>query len=445
VFFDFLERPVKIQMWAVEKVLPYKRNPRKNEDAVEKVAASIREFGFKQPIVVDKDHVIIVGHTRLLAALRLGIKEVPVLVATDLSPAQVKAYRLADNRVHEEATWDEELLALELGDLSKLGFNLESTGFDADEINALLNLEQGGLLPGAEEDAVPETPAKPSAVPGELFHLGKHRLICGDSTDPFLIEKLFSGDRADAVFTDPPYNVNYEGSAGKIKNDNMEDLKFRQFLLRAFSVMFRVLRDGAAVYVCHADIEGENFRGAFREAGFKLSGCLVWVKDALVLGRSDYQWQHEPILYGWKPTGAHRWYGDRKSTTVSEFMLAAPLTLVEPNVYRLRLGDQWFQIRGEKLAIEELQTTVARVPRPKKNEDHPTMKPVALIDKMLRNSTKKGNLVFDPFGGSGSTLISCEKQGRTAYLCELEPKFCDVIVLRWEQATGKRAKREGRS
>ena len=432
-------------MWAVEKVLPYKRNPRKNEDAVEKVAASIREFGFKQPIVVDKDHVIIVGHTRLLAALRLGIKEVPVLVATDLSPAQVKAYRLADNRVHEEATWDEELLALELGDLSKLGFNLESTGFDADEINALLNLEQGGLLPGAEEDAVPETPAKPSALPGELFHLGKHRLICGDSTDPFLIEKLFSGDRADAVFTDPPYNVNYEGSAGKIKNDNMEDLKFRQFLLRAFSVMFRVLRDGAAVYVCHADIEGENFRGAFREAGFKLSGCLVWVKDALVLGRSDYQWQHEPILYGWKPTGAHRWYGDRKSTTVSEFMLEAPLTLVEPNVYRLRLGDQWFQIRGEKLAIDELQTTVARVPRPKKNEDHPTMKPVALIDKMLRNSTKKGNLVFDPFGGSGSTLISCEKHGRTAYLCELEPKFCDVIILRWEQATGKKAKREGRS
>jgi DNA modification methylase len=431
-------------MWPVDKVLPYKRNPRKNDDAVEKVSASIREFGFKQPIVVDKDHVIIVGHTRLLAALRLGMKEVPVLVAGDLSPAQVKAYRLADNRVHEEAEWDEDLLALELGDLSKLGFNLEATGFDADEINALLNLEQGGLLAGAEEDAVPETPAKPTTLPGELITLGKHRVICGDSTDPFLIEKLFSGSKADAVFTDPPYNVNYEGSAGKIKNDNMEDLKFRQFLLRAYAVMFRVLRDGAAVYVCHADTEGENFRGAFREAGFKLSGCLVWVKDALVLGRSDYQWQHEPILYGWKPTGAHRWYGDRKSTTVSEFMLDAPITEVSDGVYRLRLGEQWFEISGDKLAVRELETTVSRFPRPKKNEDHPTMKPVALIDKMLRNSTKKNDLVFDPFGGSGSTMISCEKLGRTAYLCELEPKFCDVIVARWEQATGKRAKREGK-
>jgi DNA modification methylase len=433
---------MKIQLWSVDKVIPYKRNPRRNEDAVEKVAASIKEFGFKQPIVVDKDSVIIVGHTRLLAALRLGIKEVPVLVAADLTPAQVKAYRLADNRVHEEAEWDEELLALELGDLSKLGFNLAATGFDADEINTLMNIDQGGLLPGAEEDTVPPAPAKPSTLPGELIQLGKHRLICGDSTDPFIIEKLFAGAKADAVFTDPPYNVNYEGGAGKIKNDNMEDGKFRTFLLRAYSVMFRVLKDGGAVYVCHADTEGLNFRGAFQEAGFKLASCLIWCKDALVLGRSDYQWQHEPILYGWKPTGSHKWYGDRKSTTIAEFMLEAPLTQVQPSLYRLRLGDQWFQIRGEKLSIEELETTVVKIPRPKRNEDHPTMKPVALIDKMLRNSTKKNDLVFDGFAGSGSTLISCEKLGRTAYLSELEPKFCDVIALRWEDATGKKARRE---
>ncbi|MBZ5700271.1 MAG: ParB N-terminal domain-containing protein [Acidobacteriia bacterium] len=435
---------MKIEQWSVSRVIPYKRNPRRNEDAVEKVARSIKEFGFKQPIVVDKDDVIIVGHTRLLAALRLGMKEVPVLVARDLSPSQVKAYRLADNRVHEEAEWDEELLALELGDLSKLGFNLEVTGFDADEINELLNLEQGGLLPGAEEDAIPATPAKPATFPGELIQLGKHRLICGDSTDPFVIEKLFSGAKADAVFTDPPYNVNYEGGAGKIKNDNMGDEEFRAFALRAFALMFRMLKDGAPIYVCHADIEGLNFRGAFKEAGFKLAGCLIWCKDSLVLGRSDYQWQHEPILYGWKPTGSHKWYGDRKSTTIAEFMLEAPLTQIEPNLYRLRLGDQWFQIRGEKITIDELETTVIKIPKHKKNEDHPTMKPVALIDKMLRNSTKKNDLVFDPFGGSGSTLISCEKLGRTAYLCELEPKFCDVIVLRWEQVTGKKAKREAR-
>lgn len=353
---------MKIQMWEPSKLTPYKKNPRRNEDAVEKVAASIKEFGFRVPIVVDKDGVIITGHTRLLAALRLGIQQVPVLVAADLSPAQVKAYRLADNRVHEEATWDEELLTLELGDLSKMGFDLAQTGFDADELSALLGAGEGGLLPDADEDAVPKSPEKPSAYNGELISLGSHRLICGDSTDPFIIEKLFGGKKADGIFTDPPYNVAYEGAAGKIKNDDMEDGDFRKFLDRAFHVMYRVAKDGAAVYVCHADTEGLNFRSAFKDAGFKLAGCLIWCKDALVLGRSDYQWQHEPILYGWKPTGSHRWYGDRKSTTISEFMLEAPLTQVDKDRYRLRLGDQWFEIRGEKIAVEELQTTVARVP-----------------------------------------------------------------------------------
>jgi hypothetical protein len=291
--------------------------PRRNDQAVEKVAAPIKEFGFKQPIVVDKDSVIIVGHTRLLAALRLCLKEVPVLVAGDLIPAQVKAYRLADNRLHEETTWDDELLALELGDLSNLGFNLAATGFDADEINALSNIEQGGLLPGTDEDAVPKTLEKPTTYPGEMIHLGKHRMICGDSTDPFIIERLLTGGKADAIFTDPPYNVNYEGHAGKSKNDNWEDAKFRTFLLRGFRVMYRALKDGGAIYVCHADTEGLNFRSAFTEVGFKLAGFLIWCKDSLVLGRSDYQWQREPILYGWKPTGPHNWYRDRKSTTIA--------------------------------------------------------------------------------------------------------------------------------
>ena len=208
--------------------------------------------------------------------------------------------------------------------------------------------------------------------------------------------------------------------------------------------MFRVLKDGAAVYVCHADTEGLNFRGAFKDAGFKLAGCLIWCKDSLVLGRSDYQWQHEPILYGWKPTGSHKWYGDRKSTTISEFMLEAPLTAgraesLPAPARRPVVSDP----RGET-RDRGTQTTVARVPKPKKSEDHPTMKPVALIDKLLRNSTKKKDLVFDPFGGSGSTLIACEKLGRTAYLCELEPKFVDVIVARWETVTGKKARRETR-
>lgn len=431
---------MKVQMLAVDKVIPYRRNPRKNEAAVDKVAASIQQFGFKVPLVLDKEHTIVAGHTRLLAALRLGMKEVPCIIASDLTPAQVKAYRLADNRVGAEATWDEELLALELGDLTALGFDLKETGFDADELSALLSKDTGGLLEGADEDAVPPTPEKPATVPGQLIQLGNHRLLCGDSTDPFVIEKLFGGKKADAVFTDPPYNVNYEGGAGTIQNDNMEDGKFRRFLLASYQVMFRMLKDGASIYVCHADTEGLNFRSTFLEAGFKLSGCLIWAKDALVLGRSDYQWQHEPILYGWKPTGPHKWYGNRKSTTMSEFMLQAPLTEMKPGLYRLRLGDTWFQIKGKDIEVEEVTGTVVRVPRPK-NEDHPTMKPVALIDKLLLNSTKKADLVFDPFGGSGSTLIMCEKQGRSCYTCEIEPKFCDVIISRWEQATGRKAKR----
>lgn len=435
---------MKIDVVPIGSVIPYGKNPRKNEAAVEKVAASLQAFGFRQPIVVDKDRVVLVGHTRLLAALRLGMKQVPIHVALDLTPAQAKAYRLADNRVHQEAEWDEELLKLELGEIEKLGFDLLQTGFDAEEISALLHADRGGLLPDVDENAVPKAPEHPVTVRGDLIQLGAHRLICGDSTDPFVIEKLFAGRRADAVFTDPPYNVNYEGGAGKIQNDSMVDSKFRVFLLRAYSVMFRMLKDGAAIYVCHADTEGLNFRQAFVESGFKLAGCLIWCKDALVLGRSDYQWQHEPILYGWKPTGSHKWYGDRKSTTIAEFMMTAPLTPIENGGWRLRLNDQYFEIRGDNISVREIETTVAKVKRPKKSEDHPTMKPVALVDKMLTNSTKKGDLVFDSFGGSGTTLISCEKLGRSAYLCEIEPKFCDVIVLRWEQATGKKAKREAR-
>jgi DNA modification methylase len=436
---------VKIQTLSVDKIFPYKQNPRRNEDAIAKVAASIQEFGFKQPIVVDKDRVIIVGHTRLLAALRLGLTEVPVLVADELTPAQVKAYRLADNRAGEEATWDPELLALELGDLSKLGFNLTVTGFDPDEISSLLKTDSGGLLPGADEDDAPSLPAKPITTRGALIELGAHRLVCGDSTDPFAIEKLFVGKLADAVFTDPPYNVGYVGKtkdALTIDNDRQDGDKFRQFLLRAFQVMFRVLKDGGSIYVCHADTEGLKFRSTFEEAGFKLAGCLIWAKDSMVMGRSDYQWQHEPILYGWKPTGAHKWYGDRKSTTMSEFMLEAPLTPIDGGKrWRLHLGDQWFEIDGEKLSVTEVPTTVSKIKRPTRSLEHPTMKPIALIDKFLKNSTKKGDIVFDGFAGSGSTLVSCEKLRRTAYLCELDPKYCDVIVKRWETVTGRRAKR----
>lgn len=435
---------LNVSAMPVSKIHPYRRNPRVNDAAVEKVADSIKQFGWRQPIVVDKKFVIIAGHTRLLAALRLGLKEVPVHVAAELSEAQIKAYRLADNRVHEESTWNEDLLKLELGDLAGLGYDLKLTGFDADELAALLNTN-AGLLPGADEDAVPALPAKPQTALGDVIELGKHRLICGDSTDPYLIEELFAGEHADMVFTDPPYNVDYVGktaAALKIKNDHQSAAAFDDLLRRSFAVMFRQLKGGGAIYVCHADTEGLRFRRHFIETGFKLSGCLIWCKDSMVLGRSDYQWQHEPILYGWKPTKPHRWYGTRSSTTISEIMLEAPLSQVDDRTWRARFGDRWFLIRGDNLKVEELVTTVAHVPRPKRSEEHPTMKPVALIDKYLGNSSKKSDLVFDPFAGSGSTLIACQKNGRTAYCAELDPRFCDVIVLRWEEATGKRAKRE---
>ena len=435
---------LKVVAVPLNKIIPYRKNPRVNEAAVEKVAESIREFGWRQPIVLDKEFVIVAGDTRYRAALRLGEAEAPCHFATELSPAQIKAYRLADNRVHEESTWNEELLALELGDLSSMGYDLKLTGFDQDELAAFLS-KDAGLLAGADEDAVPPLPEKPVTSPGDLIALGRHRLLCGDSTDPYHIERLFAGAKADMVFTDPPYNVNYEGTAGKIKNDHLENQASSDFLRRAYAVMFRQLKGGGAIYVCHADTEGLRFRSLFHSTGFKLSGCLIWCKDSMVLGRSDYQWQHEPILYGWKPTQSHRWYGDRKSTTISELMLEAPITQVDEKQWRVRFGDRWFLLTGDNLRVRELETTVAKIARPKRSEEHPTMKPVALIEKYLANSSKKNDLVFDPFAGSGSTLIACQKHARVAYCAELDPKFCDVIVLRWEEATGKRAKREGRS
>jgi DNA modification methylase len=437
---------LKVVAVPIAKVHPYRRNPRVNEAAVDKVAESIREFGWRQPIVVDKSMTVVAGHTRLLAALRLGLREVPVHVADELNDAQIKAYRLADNRVHEESTWNEELLKLELGDLSHLGFDLKLTGFDADELAALLTPEDG-LLPSTDEDAVPPVPETPETFPGDVVQLGKHRLICGDSTDPYAIEELFAGAKADMIFTDPPYNVDYVGKTAdalKIKNDHQKEAAFHEFLRRAYAVMFRQLKGGGAIYVCHADTEGLRFRSLFSSTGFKLSGCLIWCKDSMVLGRSDYQWQHEPILYGWKPTQPHKWYGSRKATTISEIMMDAPLTQVDERTWRARFGDRWFLISGEKLKVEELETTVAKVARPKRSEEHPTMKPVALIEKFLGNSSRKADLIFDPFAGSGSTLIACQKNGRTAYCAELDPRFCDVIVRRWEEATGKTAKREKR-
>jgi len=389
-----------VQQVAIDKVIPYVRNPRRNDAAIDKVAASIKEFGFRQPIVTDCEMVIIVGHTRLMAARKLGLTKVPVHVANGLTSAQVKAYRLADNRVHEEAEWNDDLLAIELADLQGAGFDLSLTGFDDDELASLLAEGNEGLTDPDEAPPVEEVAVSQS---GDLWLLGKHRLLCGDSTKPADLDRVMDGNKADLIITDPPYNVDYEGKtkdALTIQNDSKTDKQFFEFLLAAYKAMLGVVKNGAGIYVFHADLEAVNFRRAFRESGWKLSQCCVWVKQTIVMGRSDYHWQHEPVLYGWKPTAGHRWYSDRK------------------------------------------QSTVWRFDRPTRSLEHPTMKPIELLEYPMKNSSRGGDVILDPFGGSGSTLIACEKNGRMARTIELDPLYCDVIIRRWQNFTGKEAKRE---
>lgn len=391
------------EMWDVSRPIAYARNPRRNEAAIDKVASSLKEFGFRQPIVVDREGVIIVGHTRLLAAKKLGLKEVPVHMA-DMTPAAARAYRIADNKTNEFATWDDELLALEFEDLKLDGFDLGLTGFDDEELNGLL--AQGTKEGLTDDDEVPEVPEEPVSKLGDLWILGKHRLLCGDSTKREDVARLMDGAKADLVVTDPPYNVSYTGKtkdALTIQNDSMSDGGFYKFLLAVYTNLLDAMNDGAAIYVFHADMEGVNFRKALVDAGLKLSQCCVWVKQTLVMGRQDYHWQHEPVLYGWKPTGSHSWHSDRKQTTVWNF------------------------------------------DRPTRSTDHPTMKPVDLIKYPITNSSKANQTVLDLFGGSGSTLIACEKTNRQARLMELDPKYCDVIVKRFQDFTGESATLDGRT
>ena len=392
---------MKTKTVAADSLIPYIRNPRKNSAAVDKVAASIKEFGWQQPIVVDKENVIIAGHTRLLAAQKLGMDKVPVHVA-DLSDAQAKAYRLADNRISEDADWDIDLLGLEIRELDDLGFDLDLTGFDNTELaNLLIDLDLGE----ADEDAVPEPPEEPISKPGDLWILGEHRLLCGDSTNLEDVERLMDGEQADMVFTDPPYNVDYSGrgsnNLGTIKNDSMSDGDFDAFLRDVFASYVASMKPLASIYVCHPDSQSApkiGFERAFADC-FTKSSTIIWVKQSAGMGWQDYRCQHEPILYGWKAgRGKHQFYGDRTKTTV----------------WNVRRDAQAGYV-------------------------HPTQKPVALVEESLFNSSKGSDVVLDLFGGSGSTLIACQKNGRKARLMELDPKYCDVIVKRWEQYTSEQA------
>ena len=377
----------------IDQLVPYARNARTHsKEQILQLRASLREFGFVNPVIVDKDLNIIAGHGRVVAAKEEGISEVPCVFVEHLTEAQKRAYILADNRLALNAGWDVDMLSVEIADLQGADFDISLLGFDDAELNKLM----GGLEDVQDDDFdVDGELQKPALTkPGDLWLLGKHRLVCGDSTKPETFDLLMEGKAANLVITDPPYNVNYQGSAGKIKNDNLANDAFYQFLLDAFTLIEKVMANDASIYVFHADTEGLNFRKAFSAAGFYLSGTCIWKKQSLVLGRSPYQWQHEPILFGWKKTGKHAWYSDRKQSTIWEF------------------------------------------DKPKKNTDHPTMKPVPLMAYPIVNSSMTGCIVLDPFGGSGSTLIACEQTDRICYTVELDEKYCDVIVKRYIQQKG---------
>jgi len=380
--------PEKIEQRAVEKLIPYARNSRTHSDAqVAQIAASIKEWGWTTPILIDETEQVIAGHGRLMAARKLGMAEVPVIVAAGWTDAQKRAYIIADNKLALNAGWDSELLALELGELGDLGFDLDLTGFTLDEIDALKPTEVATGL--TDEDAVPEPPVEPVTRLGDVWLLGGHRVMCGDSTSVDAVDTLMADCKADMVFTDPPYGVDYEG----IKNDDRAGLE--SLLRGAFANYLSSSKSGAAIYVFHSDRCADIFHVVFREF-FHFSSMVIWAKNSLTLSRTDYQSQHEPCLYGWMKGGSHAFYGDRKQVSVWRF---------------------------DKERVE----------------GHTTPKPVALIERALANSSKGGDIISDLFGGSGSTLIACEKTGRTARLMELDPKYVDVIVKRWQDFTGKQA------
>jgi DNA modification methylase len=377
------------------------------------------------------------------------MERAPCIEVAGLSDAQRRALILADNKLALNAGWDVDMLSSELASLKLDGFELDLLGFSIEELGALFADEK----PSADPDYAPPKPEDPVCRPGDVWILGPHRVMCGDSTQLADYHRLLAGERVDCVWTDPPYNVDYGNrrsdrkSIGvehkKILNDNLSDSAFASFLFDAFSGMFDSMKPGAAIYVAHADTEGLNFRSAFSAAGFKLSGCLIWRKESLVLGRSDYQWQHEPILYGWKPGSAHRFYGGRKQTTIQELGEQSPFTQLEDGRWQIALGDQ-FMIVDASAVVQEVIPSLFTVAKPKRSASHPTMKPVDLIERHLKHSARAKDVVLDPFGGSGSTLIAAERLGMCARLMELDPAYVDVIVGRWEAFTGRTAELQQR-
>ena len=412
----------------LDQIIPYENNPRNNENAVEAVANSIKEFGFNQPIAVDKNGIIVVGHTRYKAAEKLGIKEVPVVVLDDLTDEQIKAYRIADNSTNELAEWNFE----------KLGLELDGIGLDM----TLFGIEPEEKEPEEDDfdvDIALENIDEPKTKRGDIYQLGEHRLMCGDATSELDTEQLGDGQIIDLFFTDPPYNVDIgvtdpeeakirhaRKDGLKLQNDNMDDTEFYNFLLESFTNGARLLKEGGAYYIWYASREHTNFENALEKAQLTYKEQLIWVKNVFVFGRQDYQWQHEPCLYGWKQGAGHYFIEDRTKATIIES---------KQDFENMKKEDM------KKLLEEifQLPTTCIKEKRPTRSDLHPTMKPITLCAKLIANSTKPGEAVLDLFGGSGSTLMACEQIGRKCYMMELDPKYCDIIIQRWEDYTGKKA------
>ena len=395
-----------------------RKHGRKNLDAIK---SSLATFGQRRPLVVMPDMIVIAGNGTLEAMRELGWTECSITITPeDWTPEQAKAYALADNRTAELAEWDNTQLSTTLAELDAAGWATQDLGFEQSSFDDDANVVQ---------DEVPDVPEKATrAKTGQLWQLGTSRLLVGDSTDPEDFARLMNGELVDCVFTDPPYNVAYQGGtedALTIENDDMSAEDFDAFLHAAYACMFDVTKPGGAIYVCHADSSGHQFRNKFIETGWLLKQCLIWVKDAFVLGRQDYHWQHEPILYGWKPGAAHSWYGRRIRSTILDGTA--------------QLADLKKQDLIEILTEIAEASTIIREPRPRRNAEHPTMKPVQLVARMLANSTKTGDVVLDPFGGSGSTLIAAVQMDRACYTIEKDPRYADVIIERWEKLTGQTA------
>lgn len=390
-----MNRVSEMNLVDIDKLIPYVNNARTHsKEQINKLRASIREFGFINPVIIDRDYNVIAGHGRIMASKEEEIDKVPCVFVDYLTDAQKKAYILADNRMALDADWDEELLKVEIESLQGADFDLNLTGFDEAELMDIFGDDNQSRAKDDDFDLTVALEKASFVEKGDVWTVGRHRLMCGDATSSEDVSTLMGNTKANLILTDPPYGVSFKSSSGlTIQNDSMKNEEFYNFLLASFKCMAEHLENGGSAYVFHADTEGLNFRKAFIDAGFHLAGCCIWVKDSLVLGRSDYQWQHEPVLYGFMQNGKHKWYSDRKQTTIWNF------------------------------------------DKPKRNANHPTSKPLDLLSYPIGNSTQENGVVIDTFGGSGSTMMACEQMNRICYMMELDEKYASVILRRYVENT----------